>query len=83
MAATAETFSSERSKGWYQKDLTEVNDPVRTLLEKYSKLPSEDIVTHVNTIVSFKISKVCETEITKTHYCRLWSMKDETLILRA
>lgn len=52
MAATNDTSFPERNKGWYNKDLTEVNEPIRKLLEGYSKVPSEEVVKHVNQIVS-------------------------------
>ncbi|KAI2462846.1 hypothetical protein F4781DRAFT_418831 [Annulohypoxylon bovei var. microspora] len=50
MAATNETSSPERNKGWYQNDLTEVREPIRKLLETYSKVPSSEVVKHVNNI---------------------------------
>lgn len=52
MAATNETSHPDRNKGWYEEDLQDINEPMRNLLEKYSKIPSEDVVKHVNTIVS-------------------------------
>lgn len=52
MAATNKTSHPDRNKGWYREDLKEINEPMRNLLEKYSKIPSEDVVKHVNTIVS-------------------------------
>jgi hypothetical protein len=52
MAANHETSFPERNRGWYQEDLTEVNKPIRRLLEDYSKVPSADVVKHVNKIVS-------------------------------
>ncbi|KAI1371993.1 hypothetical protein F4677DRAFT_276520 [Hypoxylon crocopeplum] len=50
MAATNETSFPERNRGWFQADLTEVNEPMRKLLENYSEVPSSDVVKHVNTI---------------------------------
>lgn len=50
MAATNETSHPERNRGWYQEDLTEINQPMRDLLVNYSKVPSEDVVKHVNLI---------------------------------
>ncbi|KAI2624939.1 hypothetical protein GGR54DRAFT_654634 [Hypoxylon sp. NC1633] len=50
MAATNDTTHPERNKGWYQEDLTEVNEPLRKLLENYSKVPSSEVVKHVNNI---------------------------------
>lgn len=55
MAATNTTSLPERNKGWYQDDLTEVNEPIRKLLETYSKVPSSDVVKHVNTIVGIRV----------------------------
>ena len=52
MAATNDTSFPERNKGWYPEDLTEVNEPIRKLLEDYTKLPSGEVVKHVNEIVS-------------------------------
>lgn len=52
MAATNETSHPERNKGWYQEDLAEINQPMRDLLEKYSKVPREEVVKHVNNIAS-------------------------------
>lgn len=52
MAATNETSLSERNSGWYQDELTEVNEPIRKLLENYSKVPASEVVKHVNRIVS-------------------------------
>ncbi|KAG6355007.1 hypothetical protein INS49_004088 [Diaporthe citri] len=46
MAATNETSHPERNKGWYQEDLTEINQPMRDLLENYSKVPREKVVNH-------------------------------------
>ncbi|KAI1855077.1 hypothetical protein JX265_012265 [Neoarthrinium moseri] len=50
MAATNDKSSPKRNRGWYQDDLTEVNEPIRRLLESYSKVPSSDVVQHVNSI---------------------------------
>lgn len=51
MAATNETSHPERNRGWYQEDLKDINEPMHNLLEKYSKVPSEEVVKHVNSIV--------------------------------
>ncbi|KAI1094964.1 hypothetical protein F5B19DRAFT_393841 [Rostrohypoxylon terebratum] len=50
MAATNETSFPERNRGWYQDDLTDVNEPMRRLLENYSKVPGSEVVRHVNNI---------------------------------
>ena len=52
MAANNDTSLPERNRGWYQDDLTEVNEPIRRLLEDYSKIPSGEVVKHVNKVVS-------------------------------
>ena len=52
MAANNETSLPDRNRNWYQHDLTEVNPPMRKLLETYSKVPSGEVVSHVNKIVS-------------------------------
>lgn len=54
MAATNETSHPERNRGWYQEDLTEINQPMRDLLQNYSKVLSENVVKHVNNIASSK-----------------------------
>lgn len=37
---------------WYESELIEVPEPAKTLLEKYSKIPSEQVVDHVKKVVS-------------------------------
>ena len=54
MAATNDTSLPERNRKWYQDDVTEVNEPIRKLLETYSKIPSDEVVKHVNQIVSIQ-----------------------------
>ena len=54
MAANSDASLPEQNKGWYQEDLTEVNEPIRKLLESYSKVPSGEVVKHVNKIVSIQ-----------------------------
>ena len=54
MAATNVTSFPKRNKGWYREDLTEVNEPIRRLLEGYSRVPSGEVVMHVNQIVSLQ-----------------------------
>lgn len=55
MAATHETSFPERNRGWFQDQLAEVNQPIRELLQGYSKIPHSDVVDHVNRIVSVQI----------------------------
>lgn len=51
MAATNDTSSPERSRGWYLDDVAEVNEPIRKLLESYSKVPKSEVVKHLNNVV--------------------------------
>jgi hypothetical protein len=51
MTATNDTSFPERNRGWYQDDLVEVNEPMRKLLEEYSKVASVKVVQHINNIV--------------------------------
>ncbi|KAK8060673.1 hypothetical protein PG996_010603 [Apiospora saccharicola] len=46
MAATNATSNPERNRGWYKEDVTEINAPMRELLEEYSKIPSNEAVTY-------------------------------------
>ena len=41
-----------RHQQWYDPDLEDVNPEIRHLLENYSKIPSNEVVSHVNEIVS-------------------------------
>ncbi|KAI1478500.1 hypothetical protein F4774DRAFT_385015 [Daldinia eschscholtzii] len=50
MAATNETSFPERNRGWYKEDLTEIEGPIRKLLENYSKIPPAEVVKHINSI---------------------------------
>lgn len=36
---------------FYNPDIQSVEEPIRTLLEKYSRIPDENIVDHVNEVV--------------------------------
>lgn len=36
---------------WYEPKLTDVEPEARELLEKYSKIPSDEVVQHVNSLV--------------------------------
>lgn len=40
-----------RELPWYEVDLKEVPEPAKTLLEKYSKIPSDQVVQHVKALV--------------------------------
>jgi hypothetical protein len=50
-----------RPPGWtkkfYAQERTEVNAPFRKLLEQYAKIPSDEVVTHVNDIVRDPITR--------------------------
>jgi hypothetical protein len=39
-------------KSLYTAELTQVNEPVRTILEIYSKIPADEILQHVKDLVS-------------------------------
>jgi hypothetical protein len=38
-------------KSLYSTELTEVNEPARTIIEKYSKIPADNILQHVKDLV--------------------------------
>jgi hypothetical protein len=44
--------TKDKSVGWFQAELEDVNPQARTILETYCKLPSEEVVPHVLRIVS-------------------------------
>ncbi|KAJ5591280.1 hypothetical protein N7450_005252 [Penicillium hetheringtonii] len=50
MAAKNNESNTKRQQKWYEPDLDEVNPQIRHLLEDYSKIPSLDVVDHVNEI---------------------------------
>lgn len=43
--------SDPKSLPWYESDLEEVPEPAKTLLAEYSKIPSDQVVQHVNSMV--------------------------------
>ena len=51
MAAEHDPHNAERHKQWYDDDLTEINEPMRRLLETYSKVEPNKVVEHVNDLV--------------------------------
>jgi hypothetical protein len=57
-----------KSLAWYESDLKEVPEPAKTLLEKYSRIPSDKVVQHVNSMVSVSISgaQMISTDPTNT-----------------
>jgi hypothetical protein len=44
--------TQDKSVGWFQPELEDVNPQARTILETYCKLSSEEVVPHVLNIVS-------------------------------
>lgn len=44
---------------WYEPDLREVSEPAKTILEKYSKIPSEEVIHHVKSLVSIVLYMDC------------------------
>lgn len=42
----------ERHAEWYDPDITEAPAAIRTLLESYSKVAPDQVVSHINDIVS-------------------------------
>lgn len=38
-------------KSLYSTELTKVNEPARTILEQYSKIPAEKVLQHVKDLV--------------------------------
>ena len=56
MAAKSDLSNAERHKQWYDNNLTEVDTPIRKLLESYSKVAAQEVVPHVNDIVILSIS---------------------------
>ena len=44
--------SKEKNVHWYEPDLETINEPARFLLERYSGIPPEKVLSHVLTLVS-------------------------------
>lgn len=42
--------NTTRHHQWYDPDIEDVNPEIRELLENYSKIPSTEVVKHVNEI---------------------------------
>lgn len=38
---------------WYEPYLHEVPEPAKTILEKYSRIPPDQVVEHVKNVVSY------------------------------
>lgn len=47
-----EVSSGFKPNDYYDPDIQTVNEPIRSILEKYSKVPGDRIVDHVNDVVS-------------------------------
>lgn len=52
MAAEHQIGSKSREVGWYDATITEIDGPVRELLEKYSNYAPAEVVPRVNEVVS-------------------------------
>ncbi|KAK6949322.1 hypothetical protein Daesc_009397 [Daldinia eschscholtzii] len=50
MTEIYDVSSFERNRKWYQEDLAQVNEPIRRLLDEYSRVPSSEVVKHVKGI---------------------------------
>ncbi|KAI1807093.1 hypothetical protein F4811DRAFT_560093 [Daldinia bambusicola] len=50
MAGIYDVSSFEWNRKWYQEDLVEVNEPIRRLLEQYSKVPGSEVIKLVKDI---------------------------------
>ena len=44
--------SRSRDVAWYSKDISEIPEAAREVLEKYSKVPAENVKDHVTKVVS-------------------------------
>lgn len=44
--------SKDRSVGWYDPPITTVEGPIRDLLENYSHIPADDVVSRITETVS-------------------------------
>ena len=49
-----ELSSSFKPNEYYDPEVQTVKEPIRTVLEKYSKIPAEKIADHVNEVVSLQ-----------------------------
>ena len=54
-SSSSEAPSSFDPSKFYEPDTQSVEDPARTVLEKYSRIPDESIVDHVNEVVRLTI----------------------------
>lgn len=50
---------SDQSMAWHSAEILNLNEPARTLLEVYSKIPPDQVVSHVIAIVSLGSSTTC------------------------
>lgn len=51
-SALLSEISDPHKLPWYEPRLTEVEPEARELLENYSNIPSDEVVQHVNSVVS-------------------------------
>ena len=51
-SALLSEISDQHKLPWYEPRLTEVGPEARELLENYSNIPSDEVVQHVNSVVS-------------------------------
>lgn len=45
----------DKTMGWYTAEIHNLNSPARSLLENYSKIPSDQVISHILAIVSLEI----------------------------
>ena len=45
--------TKDKRVSWYQTELEEVSPQARSILETYCKLPSDEVLPHILSIVSF------------------------------
>lgn len=72
--------NTDNTTSWYVKDLKDLKPNARELFEKYSKIPSEDVVAHITQFVShvrdsIKPSDLFQDRETKhTKYIRIHAL---------
>lgn len=44
----------DKTVGWYTAEIHDISEQARSLLENYSKIPPDQVITHVLTIVSIE-----------------------------
>ena len=43
--------SKDRSVGWYDPKITTLDEPIRTLLQEYSKIPPDEVIPRIVAVV--------------------------------